>query len=251
MLSRKGMPSLFPTSPTIYPTLRGATSSPPLMGLGPSMRSLSDAPTEKKRCSLLHSGNTSLSQCPLDWPTPGHLLPPRRKSSTTSTLLGSPLLPGRHGCPFRGCMESLACYRQSPDSFPRCQSPNPLGKAQLFWDHIKYLGHEISAQGISIPPDYTSVIKDWPIPDTLKTLRAFLGKCGYYQRFITDYATISARLIKYTQQDQHEGILTLTSRRPCCPSLPHYEAKVYVRYHPGLSPVLLSLNSIQIYSGTP
>ena len=49
-----------------------------------------------------------------------------------------------------------------------------------------------SALGVSVfPPDYTSVIKDWPIPDTLKTLRAFLGKCGYYRRFIEDYATIS------------------------------------------------------------
>ena len=80
------------------------------------------------------------------------------------------------------------------------------GKAQLFRDHIKYLGHEISAHGISIPPEYTSVVKDWPIPDTLKTLRAFLGKCGYYRRFIENYSTISAPLVQYTQQEQHEGI---------------------------------------------
>ena len=53
-------------------------------------------------------------------------------------------------------------------------------KAQLFRDHIKYLGHEVSARGISIPPEYTSVINDWPIPNSIKTLRAFLGKCGYY-----------------------------------------------------------------------
>ena len=57
-------------------------------------------------------------------------------------------------------------------------------KAQLFQDHIKYLGHEVSAQGISIPPEYTSVIQEWPIPHNIKTLRAFLGKCGYYRRFI-------------------------------------------------------------------
>ena len=79
-------------------------------------------------------------------------------------------------------------------------------KAQLFQDHIKYLGHQVSAQGISIPPEYTSVIKEWPIPNTLKTLRAFLGKCGYYRRFIADYASISAPLVQYTKQDQHEGI---------------------------------------------
>ena len=77
-------------------------------------------------------------------------------------------------------------------------------KAQLFRDHIKYLGHQVSAHGISIPPEYTSVIKDWPIPDTLKALRAFLGKCGYYRRFIADYAAISAPLVQYTQRYQHE-----------------------------------------------
>ena len=79
-------------------------------------------------------------------------------------------------------------------------------KAQLFQDHIKYLGHEVSAQGISIPPEYTSVIKEWPIPRTLKALRAFLGKCGYYRWFIANYATISAPLVQYTKQDQQEGI---------------------------------------------
>ena len=88
----------------------------------------------------------------------------------------------------------------------------------MFQDHIKYLGHEVSAQGISIPPEYTSVIKEWPIPNTLKTLRAFLGKCGYYRRFIADYASISAPLVQYTKQDQHEGIPT--SMRIPLPSKP-------------------------------
>ena len=79
-------------------------------------------------------------------------------------------------------------------------------KAQLYQDHIKYLGHEVSAQGISIPLEYTSIIKEWPIPNTIKTLRAFLGKCGYYRRFIADYATLSALLVQYTWQDQYDGI---------------------------------------------
>ena len=80
------------------------------------------------------------------------------------------------------------------------------GNAQLFRDHIKYLGHEISAQGISIPPEYTSVVKNWPIPDTVKTLRAFLGKCRYYRRFIDNYAALSAPLVQYTQQERQEEI---------------------------------------------
>ena len=33
-------------------------------------------------------------------------------------------------------------------------------KAQLFQDHIKYLGHEVSAQGISLPAEYIFFIKE-------------------------------------------------------------------------------------------
>ena len=37
-------------------------------------------------------------------------------------------------------------------------------------------------------------------------LRAFLGKCRYYRRFITNYTTLSSPLVQYTKQDQHEAI---------------------------------------------
>ena len=111
------------------------------------------------------------------------------------------------------------------------------GKAQLFRDHIKYLGHEISTRGISIPLEYTSVVKEWPIPDTLKALRAFLGKCGYYRRFIKNYATISTPLVQYTQQEQHEGIPHPPSRHSGHPSLPPDEEEADVCTDTGLPPV--------------
>ena len=53
------------------------------------------------------------------------------------------------------------------------------------------------------------MVKEWPIPDTLKALRAFLGKCGYYRRFIDNYAALSAPLVQYTQQDRQEEISRL------------------------------------------
>ena len=83
-------------------------------------------------------------------------------------------------------------------------------KAQLFRDHIRYLGHEASAQGVRIPDEYTKVVRQWPLPDTLKTLRAFLGKCGYYRKFIANYSTVAAPLIQYTQHDQHDSIPRLS-----------------------------------------
>ena len=79
-------------------------------------------------------------------------------------------------------------------------------KAQLFRERINYLGHEVSADGIRIPRAYTAVVNDWPLPETLKSLRAFLGKCSYYRRFIEGYATLAAPLVHYTAQDHHEAI---------------------------------------------
>ena len=112
-------------------------------------------------------------------------------------------------------------------------------KAQLFQDHIKYLGHEVSSQGISIPLEYTSIIKEWPTPNTIKTLRAFLGKCGYYHRFITDYATLSTPLVQYTRQDQHEGIPHLHRDPAAGQVFLGQEAEVAVGAHPGLSSIPL------------
>ena len=79
-------------------------------------------------------------------------------------------------------------------------------KAQLFQDEIQYLGHRISARGISVPPQYIKIITDWPMPTCLRTLRSFLGKCGYYRRFLNNYTQLISPLAKYVQQSWHSRI---------------------------------------------
>ena len=48
---------------------------------------------------------------------------------------------------------------------------------QLSVDSSKYLGHEISAQGVQISLEYAVVVRNWPLSDTLKALRMFLRVC--------------------------------------------------------------------------
>ncbi|KAI3739426.1 hypothetical protein L2E82_29830 [Cichorium intybus] len=64
-------------------------------------------------------------------------------------------------------------------------------KCQFGVPTIDYLGHIISAKGVTAYPDKLAAIQDWPCPTSFTTLRGFLGLTGYYRRFVRHYAQIS------------------------------------------------------------
>jgi hypothetical protein len=59
---------------------------------------------------------------------------------------------------------------------------------------IKYLGHYLSATGIRVIPDRVEVIKRFPRPRNLRSLRRFIGMVGFYARFIPDFSMKAAAL---------------------------------------------------------
>jgi hypothetical protein len=74
-------------------------------------------------------------------------------------------------------------------------------KCQLFQREIEYLGHNVSAKGIAPVPGYVQVVKDWPMPSNRSEVRTFLGKTGYYCRFMENYAEIAGPLTDILKQD--------------------------------------------------
>ena len=78
-------------------------------------------------------------------------------------------------------------------------------KCQLFRDEIEFLGHVVNRHGISVPGRYTEIIRNWPEPTTVSDLRTFLGKLGYYRRFIRNYSARTSVLTQYTSKDADVG----------------------------------------------
>lgn len=75
-------------------------------------------------------------------------------------------------------------------------------KCDLFKHEIDYLGHRITKEGIKPIDRYTAVVREWPMPSTRKELRAFLGKVGYYRRFIRDYSAIACPLTEAIKKEE-------------------------------------------------
>ncbi len=67
-------------------------------------------------------------------------------------------------------------------------------KCQCFLREVKYLGHIVSAEGISTDPDKVASVVKWPVPTKAPDLRSFLGFTGYYRRFIKNYSRIAKPL---------------------------------------------------------
>ena len=61
-------------------------------------------------------------------------------------------------------------------------------KSHFFQTSVTFLGHILSADGVSPNPEKVAKIKDWPTPKTPKEVHSFVGLASYYPRFIPNFA---------------------------------------------------------------
>ena len=69
-------------------------------------------------------------------------------------------------------------------------------------DKIEYLGMVISKGHVSMDQKKVQGVIDWPVPEKVKHVQAFLGFANFYRRFIKDFAKIVRPLTNLTKKDQ-------------------------------------------------
>ena len=99
--------------------------------------------------------------------------------------------------------------------FSRLKSHNlklKPSKCHLFRSRVFYLGHVLSADGISTDDSKIKAVREWPLPKSVKQLRSFLGFASYYRRYVPAFAKIARELHSLVGECQGKSAKYFQSR---------------------------------------
>ena len=74
-------------------------------------------------------------------------------------------------------------------------------KCEFLLTEVRFLGHVVSALGVSMDLEKVEVVISWERPKSVIKIRRFLGLAGYYRRFIEDFSQLVAPMTKLTQKE--------------------------------------------------
>ena len=74
-------------------------------------------------------------------------------------------------------------------------------KCKFFQRSLKFLGHEISKDGIKTDPDKIKAMNEIKPPRDVKGVQSLLGFFNYYQKFIPSFSKIAQPIYKLLTKD--------------------------------------------------
>ena len=77
-----------------------------------------------------------------------------------------------------------------------------FSKCQFWLDKVAFLGHVISAEGISVDPQKIEAIVNWKPLTNVSEVRSFLGLASYYRKFVEGFSKIATPLTNLLKKDQ-------------------------------------------------
>ena len=73
-------------------------------------------------------------------------------------------------------------------------------KCALFREQVLYLGHVISAAGVSPDPEKLRVLREWRAPSKVREMQSFLGFINFYAEYLADATELTAQLYDLTSE---------------------------------------------------
>nr|GEY17825.1 reverse transcriptase [Tanacetum cinerariifolium] len=77
-----------------------------------------------------------------------------------------------------------------------------FSKCEFWFGLVAFLGHIVSANGITMDPAKVEAITKWPRPKTITKVRSFLGLAGYYRRFVGGFSCLELPLTKLIRKGE-------------------------------------------------
>ena len=76
-----------------------------------------------------------------------------------------------------------------------------FSKCEFWLTEVRFLGHIVSASGVSIDPEKVEAMMSWERPKSVFEICSFLGLVGYYKRFIEDFSRLAAPMTTLTRKE--------------------------------------------------
>ena len=73
-------------------------------------------------------------------------------------------------------------------------------KCPFICQEVEYLGHLITPSGIRPNPNRVKAVREFPVPQSVREVRQFLGVASYYRRFILGFTKTAQPLHALTQK---------------------------------------------------
>ena len=77
-------------------------------------------------------------------------------------------------------------------------------KCDFLQTTVKFLGHELTTEGVKPLKDTVDAIVQFNQPRTVKQVRAFLGMAGFYRKFVKGFSSIASPLYEATTKQKLE-----------------------------------------------
>ncbi|GKE43976.1 putative reverse transcriptase domain-containing protein [Tanacetum coccineum] len=77
-----------------------------------------------------------------------------------------------------------------------------FSKCEFWLRQVAFLGHIMSANGITMDPAKVEAITKWPRPTTVTKVRSFLGLAGYYKIFVEGFSLFALPLMKLMRKGE-------------------------------------------------